>query len=338
MNDPLKTSALTTCAATLSATSSPESASGATPCERQAGPTTDGSGQAVARANLSPRQAKAAGLLTSGTSGRTSTTSSASAALMSCLESRLRARTASLGSTLYSLTWKRRDTPQGRSICALRASAPRTSAKDSTGWPTPTASLIMAKSNVVFPKKTAKDPQVGLADVAAHVVGWPTPTQTDSLRQPGENFTTKNITLNHAAVMAGWPTPVANDDNKTPEAHLAMKQRMGERDGTGANRTAITSLQVMAKYAGWTTPSARDWKDTPGMSTTGTDPDGSTRTRIDQLPRQAAQMDFGATLTGSPSAMGKSARLNPELSRWLMGLLPVWCLAAPPKGWKSPAC
>lgn len=41
-----------------------------------------------------------------------------------------------------------------------------------------------------------------------------------------------------------WPTAVANDDNKTPEAHLRMKQRMGERDGTGANRTAITSLQV----------------------------------------------------------------------------------------------
>ena len=332
MNDPLKTSALTTCAATLSATSSPESASGATPCERQAGPTTDGSGQAVARANLSPRQAKAAGLLTSGTSGRTSTTSSASATLMSCLESRLRAKTASLGSTLYSLTWKRRDTPQGRSICALRASAPRTSAKDSTGWPTPRSAdgekNVRTLNGAVSEIARKGSPQD--LCMAAQVVGWPTPTQTDSLRRPGKNFTSKNITLNHAAVMAGWPTPVAND-NKTPEAPLAMKQRMGERDGTGANRTAITSLQVMAKYAGWTTPSARDWKDTPGMSTTGTDPDGSTRTRIDQLPRQAAQMDFGAMPTGSPSEMGSSARLNPELPRWLMGLPPVWCLAAPPK-------
>ena len=54
----------------------------------------------------------------------------------------------------------------------------------------------------------------------------------------------------------GWPTPVANDDNKSPEAHLAMKQRMGERDGSGANRTAITSLQVMAQMAGWPTPNA----------------------------------------------------------------------------------
>lgn len=49
-----------------------------------------------------------------------------------------------------------------------------------------------------------------------------------------------------------WPTPVARDDNKTPEAHLAMKQRMGERDGTHANRMAITSLNV--KVQAWATP------------------------------------------------------------------------------------
>jgi len=37
----------------------------------------------------------------------------------------------------------------------------------------------------------------------------------------------------------------------------------------------------------WATPSTRDWKDTPGMSETGVNPDGSERTRLDQLPRQA---------------------------------------------------
>ncbi len=51
-----------------------------------------------------------------------------------------------------------------------------------------------------------------------------------------------------------WPTAVAKDDGKTPEAHLAMKQRMGERDGTGANRTAITSLAV--KVQQWPTAKA----------------------------------------------------------------------------------
>jgi len=55
-----------------------------------------------------------------------------------------------------------------------------------------------------------------------------------------------------------WPTPCANEDNKSVEAHLAMKQRMGERDGTGANRTAITSLQVASKLAAWPTPQTAD--------------------------------------------------------------------------------
>jgi hypothetical protein len=53
-----------------------------------------------------------------------------------------------------------------------------------------------------------------------------------------------------------WPTATANDDNKTPEAHLAMKKRMGERDGTGANRTAITSLQVLVQT--WPSPRSED--------------------------------------------------------------------------------
>lgn len=53
-----------------------------------------------------------------------------------------------------------------------------------------------------------------------------------------------------------WPTAVAKDDGKTPEAHLAMTQRMGERDGTFANRTAITSLAV--KVQTWRTARAED--------------------------------------------------------------------------------
>jgi len=61
-----------------------------------------------------------------------------------------------------------------------------------------------------------------------------------------------------------WPTPTAQPDNKTPEAHLAMKKRMGERDGTHSNRTAITDLQVMAKAALWPTPKNSDHR--PGFA------------------------------------------------------------------------
>lgn len=123
---------------TPSATSSPASECGATPFDWLDGPTTSPSGRGAVPANLSARQAKELGLLTSATFGPHGSISSSSALLASSLVSRLRARTASLGSTLYTLTWKERVTPSQRSIFALRASGLRTSDSGLGSWPTPT--------------------------------------------------------------------------------------------------------------------------------------------------------------------------------------------------------
>ena len=91
--------------------------------------------------------------------------------------------------------------------------------------------------------------------------GWPTPTA--QLADKGvrsergalnETKRTSGPDLAAAAALAPWPTPTANDDDKTPEAHLAMKKRMG------GGRKAITSLQAMAQTAGWQTPTAGDAK------------------------------------------------------------------------------
>ena len=140
MNAASKTCTRPPCEASSSAISSPALGSGPSPFAAPGGPTTDLFGPALARANLSARQAKALGLLTSGTSGPLSTGSSPSAVLQSYLESRLRAVTLTRGSTLYRLTWSRWVTPSGVSRSRLRASARRKSESVRTGWPTPRAS------------------------------------------------------------------------------------------------------------------------------------------------------------------------------------------------------
>jgi hypothetical protein len=109
---------------------------------------------------------------------------------------------------LYKLTWKAWTTPSGVSRSRLRASVLRTSATGSSGWPTPTAALA---------EKGVRTFEGGLLEAmrnhgpdlaaAACLTGWPTTTSTDAVRCPSEEFTTPNITLNHAAVLAGWNTP-----------------------------------------------------------------------------------------------------------------------------------
>ena len=188
---------------TPNATSSPVSAFSPTPFAAPAGQMMDLFGPVPVRANLSARQARELGLMTSGTSGRTSIGSSASASLQSSLESRLQARTQILGSTLYKLTWKPWIMPSGLSRSRLRASVLRTSETGRTGWRSP--NTVDAKlGNRNGPGQVQLCHQVLAA-------GWPSPTACDSNRKPSQSFTTPNITLNHAAVLSGWATPKACD-------------------------------------------------------------------------------------------------------------------------------
>ena len=132
----------------LNATSSPELASGLMLCAAPDGQTTGQFGQAVARANLSARQAKAAGLLTSGTSGHPSIISSESVSLQRSLASRLQASTASDGSTLYRLTWMHRATPAGRLLPMLVLSGLGTNGSGYIGLPTPSGTSNHGKNHV----------------------------------------------------------------------------------------------------------------------------------------------------------------------------------------------
>jgi hypothetical protein len=251
----------------LSATSSLGSGSGPTPSAAPDGPMIVLYGQDHVRVSLSARQAKDQGLMMSGTCGQLSTTSSASAALQSSLVSKLQAKTASVGSTLYTLTWKQRATPAGRLISALRASARRISASASggleKGWPTP-----MTEDTRSYSEKAQEDWLNGETknghgldmNMATQMSGWPTPQTMPGSNDvnftcSGDGRTTPNK-MGWAASLATWPTPQVADDNmsrvENPQEY--SWERLKTR-GTGQNLADTT--QAMAA---WPTPTTRDHK------------------------------------------------------------------------------
>lgn len=104
--------------------------------------------------------------------------------------------------------------------------------------------------------------------------------------------------------LKSWPTPKIQNAN-SPAIH-----------GQGG-----MDLQTEATLTSWSTPSTRDWKDSPGMATTATNPDGSERTRLDQLPRQAQLATWNTPRAtdgsnGGPNQAGGALPADAALAGW----------------------
>ena len=126
------------------------------------------------------------------------------------------------------------------------------------------------------------------------LAGWATIIGRDHKdgTNPGEDVPVNSV-LGRQVHLAGWGTVVAKDDGKSPEAHLAMKERMG------GGRKAITSLQVQAK----TLSSEPPGSDSPSSPAETVKPAGS------------LNPSFGRWLQGYPVEWDVSADTVMQSSR-----------------------
>ena len=274
-------------------------------------------GREVAPVPALVQQEKAKGLMTLVTSGRNGFGSSASAALQRSLESRLMQRLDTAGSTLWEWTWKAKATPLRRRYFQRQASERRTKGIGCTSVPTPKMPKYghdMAKFEREPGRKSPTD-----LETACYLAAVPTPMSgspaTESYNAAGNNDYSRKI-----VGLATVPTPTVADWNASRSNDaVAYSMRWMDRENHGSQ--LAHTVQGLCSVA---SPSARNWKDTSGMSETGVDPDGSIRTRLDQLPRQAQLADSGLTATGGTSATNAIGQLNAAYSRWLQGLPAVF--------------
>ena len=232
---------------------------------------------------------------------------------------------------------------------------------------------------------TAVTTQAHMALLAGH----PTPAcnEPDGAFRPSRAATGRTTDyLGRTAQLAGHPTPQHHDTQEQGKgrpltesgrirchngkdaslnlpgmATLAShpSPRAADCEQTGAHRGNPDTLPSCSRLTGHPTCSARDWKDTPGMATTGTNPDGSERSRLDMLPRVSAlaghatprvttnsgignpdracdgkarleDQCLGAATASTDTSTAKTGgyRLNPGFSLWLMlgipGIVAAW--------------
>jgi hypothetical protein len=310
-------------------TGSQESAAGVSHCSSPGGQVNDQSGPGQRPVSRSVQRASKKPKKTNVTCGLKCSGSSESASLTQSLANRLRQQLATVGSMEYQTTWKQKVTPSGRSYWEQVLSPRRTNDQDCGGWPSPAAQNADGGVN-----PNGNTGEHFTLQTAAQLTAWPSPTSLsfNESHQPGNNRS-----MNATVELVPWGTPTSHERTFEPrqvdhgiqlanQAQLTPWNTPRATDGShGGPNQAGGALPSDAALTAWATPSTRDHKDTPGMETTGINPDGSERTRLDQLPRQA----HGVSIESLTVSTGSRGVLDAAFSRWLMGFPATWDEASP---------
>jgi hypothetical protein len=198
-------------------------------------------GQDHAHANPSPQPEKAKHQAMNATSGPNGSDLSAQFDRQSSLANRLKRRLDGVGSTLFTLTWRRKATPYGRPYYQLAALGRRISDSDFGSWPTPRAS---GTENLETQEK--RESRTGGLELSAvaQMAGWATPTSRDHKDSSSEGTVPVNGLLGRQVWgTAAWTTPQAHDSSPRGKG---QKAKHGTKHGcaclaTDAGKTSSGS-------------------------------------------------------------------------------------------------
>jgi len=319
------------------------------------GPMTDLLGQVRALVSHSVSPERAAAQKTRDTCGQLFGGSSPSDVLQQSLENRLRARLAGRGSVEYVLTWKRWDMPSGLPICALRASAHRTSANASSGWPTADAQAFNTGADYEthmqrlqrLKEKHGNGNGAGMTlGIAAQAAGWPTAMRADGRGSAGrDKQELPNVALLTGPAASGGPAGTGSGDGCQRGGWATARACDGEKNQRTvegamkepARKGNLDELGSMAQMAGWQTP-----KGTGGGNVSR----GNDRKGELLLAGEAQMTGWPTPMAQTPAQNGNNAagnsdssratvakvqtpdmtgwKLNPRFSLWLMGYPDAW--------------